>query len=193
MGREFELKFAAQPQILEQILRDYYGDWATMEMETTYYDTFDAKLAHHRWTLRRRLENGKSVCTLKTPGENGGRSEWEAESQNILTAIPMLCKLGAPQELMIFSISGLQPICGARFTRRALTLEVEGGKVELALDEGVLSGGGREKPLCEAEVELKEGEDQVAQAFAEKLASTYHLVAETKSKHRRAMGLLFGE
>lgn len=193
MGREFELKFAAQPQILAQLYRDYPGAWSTTEMETTYYDTFDARLSNYRWTLRRRLENGKSICTLKTPGENGGRGEWEVECKNILSAIPMLCKLGAPQELMIFSISGLQSICGAKFTRKALMLETDGGAVELALDEGVLMGGGREKPLCEVEVELKKGDDRVALEFAEKLAQTYHLTVERQSKHRRAIGLLFGE
>ena len=193
MGREFELKFAARSQVLEQLFRDYPGAWSTTEMETTYYDTFDARLSRRSWTLRRRLENGKSICTLKTPDENGGRGEWEAECRNILSAVPVLCKLGAPQELMIFSISGLQEICGARFTRRALTLDVDGGKVELALDEGVLTGGGREKPLCEVEVELKAGEDRVARDFAALLAKAYGLTPEHQSKHRRAMGLLFGE
>ncbi len=193
MGREFELKFAAQPQDLVRLYQDHPGAWVTTEMETAYYDTFDARLSSHRFTLRRRLENGRSVCTLKTPDENGGRGEWEVECNNILAAIPVLCKLGAPQDLMIFSISGLREICGARFTRRALTLEVEDGLVELALDEGVLLGGGRERNLCEVEVELKEGEDRVALDFAEKLAKSYGLTPEHQSKHRRAMGLLFGE
>ena len=193
MGREFELKFAAQPQDLERLYRDFPGDWTVTEMETTYYDTFDAKLANHRWTLRRRLENGRSICTLKTPDENGGRGEWEVECGNILSAVPMLCKLGAPQELMILSISGLQPICGAKFTRRSRLLDTPGGKVELALDEGILTGGSRQKPLCEIEVELKAGEDRVALDFAENLAKSYALTPERKSKHRRAMGLLFGE
>ena len=66
MGREFELKYSCSAEDFEALKAAYEG-FTTIEMETTYYDTFDAKLNNRHWTLRRRYENGKSVCTLKTP------------------------------------------------------------------------------------------------------------------------------
>ena len=192
MGREFELKYSCSAEDFEALKAAYEG-FTTIEMETTYYDTFDAKLNNRHWTLRRRYENGLSVCTLKTPDPTGGRSEWEVEAPGIITAIPMLCCMGAPMELMALTVSGLQEVCGAKFTRLALQLEVPGAKVELALDKGKLFGGGRERALQEVEVELKEGADNAAIAFARLLEEKYHLTPEKRSKYNRALGLAMGE
>jgi inorganic triphosphatase YgiF len=79
--------------------------------------------------------------------------------------------------------------CGARFTRLAAPLEIPGGRVELALDQGVLLGRGKELPFAEVEVELKEGSDPAAIAFAQALAEEFQLEKEPKSKFVRAMTL----
>ena len=57
MGREFELKYAATEQIQEAVAAKY-GDFHTITMETTYFDTPHGDLAAQRITLRRRMENG---------------------------------------------------------------------------------------------------------------------------------------
>ena len=192
MGREFELKYRCMAEAFAAIEADYAG-FVPIEMETTYYDTFDGRLSNLHWTLRRRMENGKSICTLKTPAPDGSRREWEVEAVSIMGAIPALYRAGAPMELMSLSISGLGPVCGAKFTRLAKTLDIPGATVELALDRGVLTGGGRELPLMEVEVELKEGSDSAAIAFAQQLAARYGLTGEKRSKYRRALGLARGE
>ena len=188
MGREFELKFRADTETIA-LIREKYGSFTSISMETTYYDTFDLKLAMHRWTLRRRMENGVSVCTFKRPHKDGGRGEWEVECPNIMEGILALCKAGADEELLRVTAGGLMEVCGARFTRLAKTLEIPGGTVELALDQGVLLGKGKELPLAEVEVELKEGTDEAAVAFAKALAEEFSLVPEEKSKFVRAMAL----
>ena len=188
MGREFELKFRADAGTIA-LIREKYGSFTSISMETTYYDTFDLKLAMHRWTLRRRMENGVSVCTFKRPHKDGGRGEWEVECPNIMEGILALCKAGADEELLRVTAGGLMEVCGARFTRLAKTLEIPGGTVELALDQGVLLGKGKELPLAEVEVELKAGTDQAATAFANALAEEFGLVPEEKSKFLRAMAL----
>lgn len=190
MGREFELKFRADAAVIDKI-RKKYGAFTSISMETTYYDTFDLKLAMHHWTLRRRMENGVSVCTFKRPHKDGGRSEWEVEASNIMEGVMKLCQNGADWELMRVTAGGLQETCGARFTRLAKTLEVPGGRLELALDQGVLLGRGKELPLAEVEVELKEGADEAATTFAKELAKEFDLVPEAKSKFVRAMALAF--
>lgn len=190
MGREFELKYGADAAQLEAI-REAYGDFTEIRMETTYYDTFDGKLFNRRWTLRQRMENGRSVCTLKTPHEDGGRGEWEVEAPGLITGIPLLCRQGAPIDLMALTVNGIVPTCGARFTRLAKTVELPGCTVEIALDQGVLTGRGKEQPLCEVEVELKSGSQEAAVAFANDLAAQYALKTEPLSKFRRAMILAY--
>lgn len=188
MGREFELKYRATAGQI-QAVRDAFGPFRTISMETAYYDTPDRSLSARRWTLRRRLENSISVCTLKIPGENGSRGEWETEADDLMAAVPILCKLGCPEELTVLVRSGVTEVCGARFVRQAAPVAFESCKLELALDQGVLLGGGKELPLCEVEVELKEGSDENTLAFAKLLAATYGLTPEHASKYKRALTL----
>ena len=188
MGREFELKFRSDADKIASI-KEKYGDFTTISMETTYYDTPDRKLSERHCTLRRRMENKISVCTYKCPHKDGGRGEWEVEAANIEEGVIKLCEAGAGKELLFAAATGLVEVCGARFTRLAAPLEVPGAAVELALDQGVLMGNGKELPFAEVEVELKEGTDEAAIAFAQELAAEFGLVPEGKSKFARAMAL----
>ncbi|MGM9659168.1 MAG: inorganic triphosphatase [Faecousia sp.] len=188
MGREFELKYQATPEIIQKI-REKYQDFTPISMETVYYDTADFALRKRKWTLRRRLENGRAVCTVKTPLPDGSRGEWEVENGDILAALPGLCALGAPETLPALTAQGVVPFCGARFTRLAKAIQLACGTVELALDQGVLLGSGQELPFAEVEVELKEGSDDAAREFAAALAAEFSLVEQPKSKLARAMAL----
>ena len=192
MGAEFELKYTAAPA-QQAAIAENLGGFSPIAMETTYYDTADGALAARRITLRSRLENGTSVCTVKTPEADGARGEWETECANIEAAIPVLCTLGCPVDLQFLTKGGIIAVCGARFTRLAKTVEAENCVVELALDRGVLIGGNKEEPLCEVEVELKSGSQEEAVAYANALAAKYGLVPEEKSKFRRALKLARGE
>ena len=192
MGREFELKYRGSDEAIARLCQDF-GGFTTISMETTYYDTFDGKLGSLHWTLRRRYENGTSICTLKTPAQGGGRSEWEVEADDIMTAIPKLCKLGAPDMLTELTAGGVTQVCGAKFTRLAKNLEIPEATVELALDRGCLMGGGREMALREVEIEVKSGSEEAAIGFARLLEHQYGLTPEPRSKFRRALGLAKGE
>ena len=188
MGREFELKFRSDADKIAEI-KEKYGNFTTISMETTYYDTPNRKLSERHCTLRRRMENEISVCTYKCPHKDGGRGEWEVEAANIEEGVTRLCQAGAGKEILYAAAAGLVEVCGARFTRLAAPLEVPGATVELALDQGVLLGNGKELPFAEVEVELKEGTDEAAIAFAQELAIEFGLVPEGKSKFARAMAL----
>ena len=188
MGREFELKFAAT-KLDHAALQERFGDFTPISMETTYYDTPDLKLSMHHWTLRRRLENGVSVCTFKKPLDDGSKAEWEVENESLMQGILELTKAGAPAELMRATAGGLMPLCGAKFTRLAATLEIPGGTVELALDQGKVTGRKGEAPISEIEVELKAGSDEAALAFAQTLVDAFGLEPEPLSKFARARAL----
>ena len=192
MGIEYELKFRATGPVQAAILAAIPGQDRHFSMQTTYYDTPTGQLSQRHYTLRRRMENDVSICTLKTPAP-GGRGEWEVDCDRIEDALEELCKLSGIAQLPSLVSEGLIAVCGARFHRIARTVRLDGCTVELAIDEGVLTGGSRELPLCEVEIELKEGSKDACNRFAEMLAARFDLQAEPQSKFRRALALYKGE
>lgn len=192
MGREFELKYAATPAA-QQAIRNHFGDFRTIQMETTYFDTPDSALAARHVTLRLRKENEDCVCTMKTPLSDGSRREWECRSKDILSGVETLRGLGAPDDLCDLVKSGVTAVCGARFTRLAADIPTEDGMAELAIDSGILLGGGKKMPLCEVEIEHKSGSDQSTLELAAVIATRFGLSPEKKSKFRRALALAKGE
>jgi inorganic triphosphatase YgiF len=175
------------------IMKKYPQEGQSYAMETVYYDTPDSALSHRAYTLRRRMENDLSVCTLKVPSGTYGRGEFEVNCATIEEAIPELCKLSGIADLPALVAKGITPVCGAKFTRIAKTIAMPTFTAELALDSGILSGGGKEIPLCEIELELKDGKAEDLVAFAQTLANEYALTPELKSKFVRARALAMGE
>lgn len=192
MGIEFELKYAATPEILAQLQTDFGQPVSTISMETTYYDTPSGTLSALRYTLRQRMENGTCVTTVKVPLGESARGEWECTANSLEAAVLQLCAMGAPQVLLDARQEGFLPVCGARFTRHCYRLSFKDGWAELALDEGSLSGGGREIPLWEIEVEHKAGAQGETLGLALALKEKYGLCPEPLSKFQRARGLAEG-
>ncbi len=182
MGVELEYKFTAQPDTLKRIA-EAFGPFREIKMQTTYFDTPSRSLARRNCTLRLRMENDVCICTLKTPLPNGSRAEWECEAATIEEGLAKL-----PQAAALVD-GPLEAVCGARFTRLACNTP----SAELALDRGVLLGGGKELPLCEVEVEHKQGEESESLAFAQVLARQFGLQEEHRSKFARASALAKGE
>lgn len=191
MAIEFEMKYRATPDIQEAIKNAVAGDIAIYRMESTYYDTPAGDLSQMRCTLRCRLENEKTVYTLKMPAAQG-RAEFEVEADDLGPALEELCKLSKFPRPELLDTRKLIAVCGAAFTRTAITTVAEGCTLEIALDTGALTGGGKAVPLCEIEVELKSGSMDAAAAYANKLAAAFQLTPEHQSKFRRAYLLAGG-
>lgn len=185
MARELELKYRAGAAQMERILADYPAEESVC-METTYFDTPEKLLKRQHRTLRCRLENGVAVYTMKTPLPDGSRAEWETEAGSLAEALVCLCRMGAPE---LPEADTLTPLCGARFTRLRTMVPTADGTAELALDEGILLGGGKEIPLREVELELKAGSDGALLELGRKFAGEYALEVEPKSKFARASAL----
>lgn len=189
MGIEYERKYKATPQALDRLLASLGQTGRQIRMETTYYDTPDGDFSARHWTVRRRMENEKSVCTFKFPVAGLGRGEFEVECPCLEDALKELCKLSGKEELVALASAGLVPVCGARFTRTAVDMTVGTTRIELALDQGVLLGGGREIPLWEVEAELKAGDPKDVDQFGAYLQTAYGIEPETLSKFARARAL----
>lgn len=193
MGVEFELKYRATPEQLDRVRKTLPGQEQQILMQTDYYDTPSASLSARHYTLRRRRENETSVCTLKYPVEGLGRGEIEVVCENLEDALDRLCCKSGLKDLPALLKEGLVQVCGARFTRIAKKVVWQGAVLELALDEGVLTGGGKEVPLCEVEVELKEGSPEAVRSCGVFLQTAFSLELEERSKFRRALALQRGE
>lgn len=193
MGLEYERKYRTDEETLQKIHNALSEASYILQMETTYYDTPDSALSQKKITLRRRFENGTSICTLKTPSRGYGRGEFQTEAASIEEAIPLLCKLSGFAALESLAKNGLIAVCGAKFTRIARKINFADSVLELALDSGVLLGGGKELPLYEVEVELLTGETRDADLYSAILSEKFHLQEEKESKFRRAMALAKGE
>ena len=89
MGREFELKYRADPEKLDTIRQKFSG-FTSFTMVTAYYDTPDRALGAGKQTLRRRLENGCPVVTLKTNLPDGSRGEWETNAPTVEAGLAAL-------------------------------------------------------------------------------------------------------
>jgi len=118
MATEYEWKFRAMPEILTAIGAAFPEDGDKISMETTYFDTPTGQLSARHYTLRRRLENGESVCTLKTPA-GSARNEFEVRCENISEAVAQFPAMGCPEDFSKLVQEGVLPICGAKFTRIA--------------------------------------------------------------------------
>ena len=189
MAVEYELKYRATPEILEQIQADFPGNYTVTEMTTTYYDTPGNYLAKLFWTLRHRREGDMHICTLKTPAGIDGRSEYEWNCEDIHEAIPHLCRQAGSNALAQLAERGLVETCGARFTRTARMFTAGSTATELALDRGVLVSGEKEEAFAELEVELKGGFREEADIIGLLLSQAYGLQVENKSKFLRSKEL----
>lgn len=194
MGLEIEYKLRARDeQELGRVYEDLRSRFAAggervLRMHTRYFDTPDRLLREKRWTLRIRQENDKQVLTCKTPGKGRSRGEWSLVRTDPAPTprsaeLEALAALGAPEALC--GLTGLTAICGARFTRRCVMLELPEARIEMAADTGELYGPQSREPLCELELELYGG----SLAALSALAACAGLPEEPLSKFARAQRL----
>ena len=194
MGQEIEYKLRARDeQELSTVYERLRARFAAEEervirMHTRYFDTPDRLLRERRWTLRIRQENDQQVLTCKTPGKGRSRGEWSLVRCDLSDTpqpeeLRALADSGAPEALC--TLPDLVQVCGARFTRRCIMLELEDARIEMAADVGELFGTEEREALCELELELYGGRFEVLSA----LAALTGLPEEPRSKFSRAQRL----
>lgn len=195
MGREIEFKFRADNcdelyKVYEQLkMNSVCSDERQIVMHTRYLDTPDRVFKRNKWMLRIREENDNQVLTMKTSESNHVRGEWNV--QRLTTSeYPMesellaLVHLGAPLELN--SVNEFFNVCEAKFIRTCVMLSyLDGTRIELAADHGVLCGENEVQKFQELELELYEGSvDRLIE-----LAESIELPEEPLSKIERALRL----
>lgn len=199
---KWDLTDAGGPAALDaaEKLSPYIRGSKDIAMHATYYDTVDGDVLALRGGLRRREENGLSVCSLKLEVEvsdgKATREEYEVACDDIRQALELLPEAGAPRDVCeMLAGKELKVNCETEFDRRAFSLAVgaqgaaDAFEAELAFDEGVLRRDGCEQEFREMELEHKDGSLDAFNAFALDIQDTAHLTPQPLSKLARAMSV----
>ncbi|RUR39356.1 CYTH domain-containing protein [Vreelandella populi] len=193
---EVELKLALAPSSIEAL--ECHPLLAarpplTQTLANTYFDTPTHALASVQIALRLRKVDGRVLQTVKTAGQGGGglssRQEWEwpvthdGLDQQGLAALPPF------QGELAEQIAYLTPTLRTDFTRRSWQLDWQGSHIELALDKGEIESGAYTTPICEVELELKNGAPEALWSLAIALAEKVPLRPSDSSKATRGGAL----
>lgn len=185
--REVELKFLCAPEDLAAVLAAApAGDDESRELISVYFDTAAHDLQKAGASLRVRESKGRRVQTLKR-GEGLSREEYETPIEG-LAPDPEL----GPLKSLLPRGKRLSPAFNVRVTRLQRTLRYAGAEIELALDQGEVTGGSGKSPICEVELELKSGAPQALFELARELSRAAPLYISFDGKAARGQALVAG-
>ncbi|MDD2711596.1 MAG: CHAD domain-containing protein [Simplicispira sp.] len=170
------------------------------QVHNLYYDTPAQALRAQRMAVRLRRVDGPTEAqwlqTLKTSGVEEGalsrRGEWETPVPGPALVQPAL-QAAAPWRRLdpdgaVFA--ALEPCLSTDFERVVWTVrQRDGSAIEVALDRGQITAGGRTAPICELELELLSGEPAALFALARQIARRVAVVPLAASKAQRGYAL----
>ena len=167
MAQEIELKFIVNSDAVDALrerLNTLGGEHhAPSQLLNIYYETPDAWLRGHDMGLRIRGENGHYEMTMKIAGRVTGGLHQRPEF-NVALDAPELDLALFPTEvwpggkLPAELASQVQPLFSTDFFREKWLVDVDGSRIEMALDVGEVKAGEFAEPICELELELLSGD-----------------------------------
>ncbi|WP_413208065.1 CHAD domain-containing protein [Rhodospirillum sp. A1_3_36] len=198
---ETELKLSCEPKEMQALLshpllRSPSGRKPVARRQISrYFDTETDSLAKVGLSLRVRTIGRKHIQTVKTKGIGkagfSARSEWEAPTQEDTPNPELIAEWGLAADFT--RATGGHPLL-LRFetdVHRATRLITRPeGKVEIAVDHGVVRAGDKEAPIAEVELELKYGAASLLHDLALELLETLSLGLGGPSKAARGYQLL---
>lgn len=196
MAHEVELKFDVEPGGVSAIRAAPVLAGAiphVEDLETVYFDTRDGALRKSGFSLRVRRTGARYVQTAKRKsGPAAGffvRQEWEAEVAGFAIDRAALKSPALNKLLESIEPKALKPLIRTRFRRTAWLIEHKSSRVEVVLDEGSVASGKAQTPLCELELELKEGKPRALFALAGEIgrAAVLRLGVLTKAERGYAL------
>ena len=202
MNIEIELKLSIAPAHMGKLARCAPLIAATRSRPVTrrvynvYYDTPEGDLARQGMALRLRRLGGRWVQTLKAGGgaQTGlhRNDEYEIALPAPLLNFAALARTPAAKLASRAAFrERLRPMFVTDFRRTARLIEVAPGmSAEFAVDRGTIVAGDAREPICELELELREGEADALFAFALRLLEYVPFTIGMESKAARGFALL---
>ncbi|MEH6389756.1 CYTH domain-containing protein [Pseudomonas profundi] len=203
MVKETEIKLRVTPKTLAALRKHpllaerLSGEWHSGPLYNQYYDTATRDLAAAKVALRLRRDGDQYIQTLKSRGQSvaglSERNEWDWPLNQDHLDLSLLDDSCWPQALADLDLSQLQPLFTTDFqrTRAMIKWEREGEpvEVEVALDEGKVIAGEHEEPICELELEVRQGPAVAVLELAARLAADLPLMPCDISKAERGYRL----
>jgi triphosphatase len=215
---EEEIKLTAPTKkIFDQLKKDSrlndpsVDGWYKQSLLTTYYDNSSRYLLKQRLALRLRQQENRG-CWLGLKGfgymVDGVAKRWELEQS--LTHPPnsfysslhyssiesglvknrleeLLGSLDGGDDIDVYHFL---PLMATDIFRQTRMVELGNGcRVEIALDWGKVQAGGKERTLCEVEIEKISGPLEPIHLFAADLAKRYGLKLSEQSKFSMGLAL----
>jgi inorganic triphosphatase YgiF len=208
MSSETELKLRIPAARLAAVRRAVATHSAqVLPLAAVYFDTPGEHLARARVALRLRREGAHWVQTLKA---EGGNALHRLEHNVTVTgaagagrpALDLARHDGTAAGLALRAVLAdlgdvpLQVRYATEVQRTQRVLRAGGTRIELALDEGRITAGTRQLPICEIEFELLAGTPQALLDVVGRWVDRFGLVLDLRSKsergHHLAAGVLAG-
>lgn len=198
-GKEIELKLEVPPESLGGIADipafRPLADGAKTETEiSVYFDTDRQKLRRNGVMLRVRRSGDRRLQTIKAATDSWvlERDEWECEIPGDTPDLD-LARGTALEPLLGRKLERqLKPVFATKVQRRSCSLADDHHAVEITLDKGRIDAGQRSQPLCEVELELKRGPQEILFDLARKLVDAIPAQLALESKSERGYALVEG-
>ncbi|TPG42647.1 inorganic triphosphatase [Sphingomonas koreensis] len=172
MAQEIELKLELTREAADAIEASglLVGNPETVQQRSIYFDTPNQSLSKAGLSLRIRRSGAKRIQTVKaSSGSAAGlfaRSEWERPVKDdtpiVDDATPIRALLGDVDD-------AIAPAFGVEVERRTWIISTSDATIELVLDRGDAIVGERRSPICEMELELKQGDPAALFTLARKI------------------------
>lgn len=203
MPHEIELKIAMGAADVSKLegeidrCRFASGRAEHRKLETIYFDTADHALHEAAISLRMRREKRGWLQTVKLGRTSSvglsNRMELEAHVNADVPDLAAIPDKKVRQAVKKASGGGalLRPVFETIIERTTRTLDVDGSKVEVAIDEGEVRTGTRRRAIREIELELKAGSPEAILVVAEVLllGQDFELSLRSKADHGYRLAL----
>lgn len=194
---EIEVKYKGEEGMdlfAHPLLAPFLGPRKKTPMSALYYDTPESGCAKAGFALRLRQEGPESVCTVKGGEVQDGvarRVEIEEKADTLDQGVQaLLNRPDLPENWRDVLRGPFQEKARMEFCRLSALFSRQGLVVEVCRDQGRIQGGGKEAPIDEWELELKEGPEEEFDTLRRELEKGLGLKGWEKSKFARAMELL---
>jgi len=202
-GREIELKLSLRPESLDRVMRspDLQANGArrptARALKNTYYDTPQLTLRERGLVLRMREAGRRFIQTVKSSQDGASglfrRLEWERTVSGPKPDLGRIDDADLRARLADTAVQ-LAPVFSSEVRRITRTVQRgNAASVSVAIDQGRISTPRGSAPICEIELELKDGNTDALFDLALALNKLAPLRLETKSKSDRGYEMLMEE
>ncbi len=202
MSAEIELKLEIPAGSIGRLnhsplLKNAAAERKSAVLQSVYFDTSKQTLRRHGLLLRIRRSGARRVQTVKQDDGHGAglfsRGEWECDVAADRPDFDAARRSALGPLLTGKLCRRLRPVFATRVRREVYPLERRGSTIELTIDKGEIETAERAAPICEIELELKDGQPAALFDVAQALAREVPVELAAASKAARGYALLAGE